>query len=397
MLELIKRHRILTGFSLFCIVLILIGWFVRPDMEPSPPPETDVETDVETEAEPMSDETTTSMTRSEATAPLATESTDDCEIPADWLLATRDVPGDSVEDRFDRVVAFSDTLSASKNPDELVFYTVLAEQNGEALSRLVEEIDAGSRSPYLVWKAVNRCLSRNGSAFACPRAKWIELQKQLDGDNSEVWMRLAGLRFAQSNNAAGMAALERAANATRTEDYFARDLQTIVSGAEASGEVSRYEAALFALGVSSTVLPAYEYHSYACLDPAITDAYRIQLCEQYAANVQSRPTSAIVASTAQSIEIFARKSAGDTQKVEALEAERLEETQNLLRDIPAEQARELLERLNPELMYDYLADFAAYGEREAQSRRVQRLDDAGLGAFQDRCRAELDAYRNAIL
>ncbi len=303
---------------------------------------------------------------------------------------------ESAEARFERVAAFAESrFSSSRNPDKLVFYALLAEQNGEALSRFMEEIDAGSRSPYLVWKAVNRCLSRNGSAFACPRAQWIDLQKQLDGDNSEVWMRLAGLRFAQSDDAAGMAALQRAANATRTEDYFARDLGVIVNGAEASGEVNRYEAARLALSLSASVLPAYEYHSYACLDPGITDAYRVQLCKQYAANVRSRPTSAIVANTARSIEIFALKAAGDIAQVEALEEEILEESRIAVRDIPLEQARELLERLNPELLYQYLADFATYGEQDAQARRALRLDEAGLEAFQARCRSELDAYRAA--
>ncbi len=389
MLQLIKRHWILTAFCLFCVLLIFIGWSVRPDVE--------TESGKDPEIEPPPQEAATSTVQPLSTTPAPVVSDDECEIPAEWLLSEGDVLAEPVEERFKRVVAFSDTLSSSRNPEDLVFYTVLAEQNGKALSRLVEEIDAGSRSPYLVWKAVNRCLSRNGSAFACPRAKWIELQKQLDGDNSEVWMRLAGLRFAQSDDAAGIAALERAANATRTEDYFARDLQTIVSGAEASGEVSRYEAAVFALGVSASVLPAYEYHSYACLDRGITDAYRIQLCEQYARNVQSRPTSAIVASMARSIETFARKTVGDTEGVEALEAEAREETQAAMQNISLEQDREFLERLNPDLVYEYLADYAAYGEQEAQTRRVRRLNDAGLEAFQVRCSEQLAAYREAIM
>ena len=389
MLQLIKRHWILTAFSLFCVLLIFIGWSVRPDVE--------TESGEDPEIEPPPQKAATSTVQPLSTTPAPVVSDDECEIPAEWLLSEGDVLAEPVEERFKRVVAFSDTLSSSRNPEDLVFYTVLAEQNGKALSRLVEEIDAGSRSPYLVWKAVNRCLSRNGSAFACPRAKWIELQKQLDGDNSEVWMRLAGLRFAQSDDAAGIAALERAANATRTEDYFARDLQTIVSGAEASGEVSRYEAAVFALGVSASVLPAYEYHSYACLDRGITDAYRIQLCEQYARNVQSRPTSAIVASMARSIETFARKTVGDTEGVEALEAEAREETQAAMQNISLEQDREFLERLNPDLVYEYLADYAAYGEQEAQTRRVRRLNDAGLEALQVRCSEQLAAYREAIM
>jgi hypothetical protein len=31
MWDLLKRHRILVVFCLFCVVLVLIGWGVRPD------------------------------------------------------------------------------------------------------------------------------------------------------------------------------------------------------------------------------------------------------------------------------------------------------------------------------------------------------------------------------
>ena len=53
--ELIKRHRILTAFSLFCVILIIIGWSVRPDLDASPSAEPDIE--------PSSSETTTLMSQ----------------------------------------------------------------------------------------------------------------------------------------------------------------------------------------------------------------------------------------------------------------------------------------------------------------------------------------------
>ncbi len=380
MFELIKRHRILTWFCLFCVVLVFIGWAVRPDIAPQPRQQPEAAPVLQ---EPASgtQQTTTQISSPD---PIA----DECEIPAQESAAASD--GELSKESIGRIADFAEVNYAqSNNPDELVFYALLAEQDGQALSRFVDVIDSGSMSPYLVWKAVNRCLSRNGSGFACPRERWIELQKEIDGDNSEVWMRIAGLRFSQGDEAAGIAALERAANATRTDDYFARDLGVIVNGAEASGEVNRYGAARLAFGLAAGVLPAYEYHSYACLDPAISDAYRVRLCEQYASNIRNRATSDIVSETAKSIDLFALKTRGEVQQVEERETARQQALQARVNDVSNERARKQFERLNPDLLYAYLSDFGLYGEQEAQARRLRRLSEAGFEAFRERCSEQL--------
>ncbi len=392
MLQLFRRHLILTVCTVVAIVLVFIGWWVRPDVAPSPgltaPPPENVE---EPGPAPVS------AMPAEAEPVVAMESTEACEIPPDWLQVEGRWDREISEERIDRILEYAEAaFIESKNIDELVFATTLNDQSGLGIERFVEEISSGARSPYLLFKAVDRCYAKNGSAAYCPREQWLELLTQLDSENSEVWIRVAGLRFVQGDDEAGMAALQRAATASGSDDYYARDLQNFVNGFSASGDVTRYEAVRLAQGLAASDLPAIEYHFYACTSPDISDARRLALCEQYVSNVQSRGTTEILRNVTERIDLFNLEARGSVEAAEQLQQQRDERTVEAMANILTEQASELLERLNPDLLYEYVNDVALYGELEAIERRKRRLEEAGLADFMQRCGTELEAYEAVV-
>ena len=146
MLQLFRRHLILTVCTVVAIVLVFIGWSVRPDVAPSPgltapPPET-VEEPGPAPISAMPDE---------AEPVVAMESTEACEIPPDWLQVEGRWDREISEERIDRILEFAEAaFIESKNIDELVFATTLNDQSGLGIERFVEEISSGARSPYLV-------------------------------------------------------------------------------------------------------------------------------------------------------------------------------------------------------------------------------------------------------
>ncbi len=389
MLAVFRRHAILTVFTIVAIVLVLIGWWVRPDVELAPATRPEDSVMPAPDSGPGDDGAESRSTSTGDSGP--------CNIEREWLAVENfDDALETYRTQVEALGKFAEVaMVGSKNADEIVFAASFSEGRAR-LDQYSSAIDDGLRSPYLLWKAVISCIDHIKDGGKCPIDDWFEMLSTYDAENSEVWMQLAGYRFQQGDHRAGMAALERAANATGTNGYWSRDLEVYTNGLVASGAFDRYDALGYAFGLSASSLPSYKLHADTCIDTKMTDARRLDWCEQYARNALSRPTTLLSQSIAESILRFVHEARGETDAAAAIQAKKRQRNIDALNNVPREQARMIFLRQHPELMDVYVSEIETRGEEEAMLRHRQRIDEAGLDAFMTRCRNELAAYAEAV-
>ena len=123
---------------------------------------------------------------------------------------------------------------------------------------------------------------------------------------------------------------------------------------------------------------------------------RLNLKESEELGNDCRGTTEILRNVTERIDLFNLEARGSVEAAEQLQQQRDERTVEAMANILTEQASELLERLNPDLLYEYVNDVALYGELEAIERRKRRLEEAGLADFMQRCGTELEAYEAVV-
>jgi len=140
----------------------------------------------------------------------------------------------------------------------------------------VELIDrAVSLTPndaFVLWGAVHICTEERDQT-GCPLRAWENRLLEIDGQNSESWVRVAANRYQAGDQDKALDALRHAATSGETRAYWTESIEMIERGLAAGSDYSFPERAGMAFGFAASMLP--DYGDYLSLFVCCQDAWRI--------------------------------------------------------------------------------------------------------------------------
>jgi hypothetical protein len=230
----------------------------------------------------------------------------------------------------------------------------------------------GVRDATVVWSAVLLC-DREPDELRCPGQQWEDQLVELDGENSQVWIRVAASRYEQGDEARALEALHRAAAAAGTREYMVETVQMVERALDSAGGYSFPERSTLAFGIAAANLPAHESYLRMCRRQSENDAEWAQACLDYGRLVERTAKTEIGVSMAQAIEIAALDAMNNSDEAEAVAARKYEaENDRALR--PIDPLAERLILSNPRQFAAYLALVEQKGERAASAELRAEAD-----------------------
>ena len=270
-------------------------------------------------------------------------------------------------------------LFVSQNAENLTSIALLSvEEPRERLDAMRRAMSVGRGEPIVVWAAVQIC-DHPRPDLSCPAQEWEDELLKLDSENSEVWIRVAARRYERGDTAKALDALQHAATAAETREYWPETVEMLERALDSAGGYSFPQRAALAFSVADANLPDPAPYVNMCGRQSRVDAEWAQACLEYGRLVERQAKTEIGLSIAQTIQIAALESARNTEEALAAAARR----DDAARDRMSESARERIDVFvlsNTRVFAAYLAALRERGERAA---RTEALAEANRLA--DRC------------
>ena len=285
------------------------------------------------------------------------------------------------------LAAVSARIVGSSDPEHLAAAALLAETPAERIDHIARAIETGRDNPVVVWIAVRLCsdvLSDESRDADCPMQEWERDLLRLDNQNSEAWILVAANRLRRGETDTALEAMQIAAAAPVTNEYFAESVAMVQRAVAAAGGYSFREQALIAFGVAAaTPLPSYADYLRMCTEQAETDRLWAEACLEYGRLAERQSTTIIGRAVSQTIQEAALDAMGyDASEVVARrEAERRAQIASVTLGTPE------LVLESPARLASFLTLLKEQGEWSANARmqeeaaRMQEQDrQAGRGS-----------------
>ncbi len=224
-------------------------------------------------------------------------------------------------------------------------------------------MNTGPRGATVVWHAVQIC-ARAAADLKCRIGNGRTSCLKLDSQNSEVWIRVALTRYGRGDTAQALDALQRAATAAETRDYWPETVEMLERALDSAGGYSFPERAVSAIGFAAASLHPYGPYVDMCRKQSEIDAEWAQACLEYGRLVERQGKTEIGLSIAQIIQIAALEGMGNAEAAQFVAARRDEAARS--RSAEAVDLRgDFFLVSNPRLFATYLAALRERGERAA--------------------------------
>lgn len=259
----------------------------------------------------------------------------------------------------------SNRLSVSSSAEHLYFVALL---DSDPVSR-VELIDrAVSLTPndaFVLWGAVQICTEERDQT-GCPLRGWENRLLEIDGQNSESWVRVAANRYHSGDQDEALDALRHAATSAETRAYWTESIEMMERGFAAGSDYSFPERAGMAFGLAASKLPDYGTYVTMCKEQSAENVDWAYACLAYGELVENQGKTSMGISIARSIQIIALEALGDEEKRDAVVQRRQAHREKLLNSVGDDYA--LAERLisSPATFSAYLSAVRAHGELAAR-------------------------------
>ncbi len=270
-------------------------------------------------------------------------------------------------------------LLVSQSAENLTSVALLTvEEPRERLDTMRRAMSVGGREPIVVWSAVQIC-DHPRPDLNCPAQEWEDELLKLDSENSEVWIRVAARRYERGDTAKALDALQHAATAAETREYWPETVAMLERALDSAGGYSFPQRAALAFSVADANLPDPAPYVNMCGKQSRIDAEWAQACLEYGQLVERQAKTEIGLSIAQTIQIAALESTRNTEEALAAAARRDEAGRNRTSESAGERT-DVFVLSNTRVFAAYLATLRERGERAA---RAEALAEANRLA--DRC------------
>ena len=261
----------------------------------------------------------------------------------------------------------SNRLSVSASAEHLYFAALLESESASQVELIDRAVSLSPNDALIQWGAVHICTKQHG-ATGCPLRAWEKRLTQIDGHNSESWIRVSANRYRAGDLGSALDALRHAASSAETPAYWTETIQMIERGFAASSDYSFPRRAGMAFGLAASKLPDYGDYVTMCKEQSAKSADWAYACLAYGELVENQGKTDAGVSIARSIQMLALEALGEADKRAAVEQRRQEDRQKMLDSIGGEYAvAELLMMSSPAGFSAYLAAVNTHGESGARA------------------------------
>ncbi len=269
-------------------------------------------------------------------------------------------------------------LLVSQSAENLASVALMMEVTDarERVDAITRAMSIGDRDAIVVWSAVQIC-DRPRPDLDCPAEGWEDELLKLDGENSEVWIRVAARRYERGDTAKALDAVRHAATAGETREYWAETIAMLERALNAAGGYSFPQRAELAFGFAAANLPAYAPVVSMCGKQSLVDAEWAQACLDYGRLLERQGKTDIGLAIAQSIQIAALEAMRNTEEAQAVAARKDAASRERM-SAPAGERADAFVFGNTRIFAAYLAAVRERGERAARTEareEAKRLAD----------------------
>jgi hypothetical protein len=285
-----------------------------------------------------------------------------------WLPAVSTEAAEVLADEWETAIQFAtERLGASQDGEHKRVAAILAHEPARQIEYLESAVQKAGSNALVLWDAVRVC-SESARETGCPLADWEARLQALDGQNSEVWIRIAANRLRSGNEEAALRAMQQAAVSPESREYWVESVEALERALSAAGNFTFPERVSAAFGSASSNLPDYQDYTSMCRNQAAGDVQWAYACLTYGELLERQGKTDIGHLFALALQKIALEYLGDTEKLAEVVAR-----QDAFRSARQEAARsraalsEVLLFANPSVLYDYLAEMRKLGEFSARA------------------------------
>lgn len=258
-------------------------------------------------------------------------------------------------------------LGASQDGEHNRVAAILAPEPSRQIDYLESAVQKAGNNALVLWDAVRVC-SESVRETGCPLADWEARLEALDGQNSEVWVRIAANRLRSGDEEAALRAMQQAAVSPESREYWVEAVEAAERALSAAGNFTFPERVSVAFGFATSSLPDYQDYTSMCRNQPAVDVQWAYACLAYGELLERQGKTDIGHVFALALQKIALESLGDTEKLAEVAAR-----QDAHRSARQEAVRsraafsEVLLVANPAVFYDYLAEMREHGEFSART------------------------------
>lgn len=307
---------------------------------------------------------------------------------ADLRSALRDLCADSVnespddnwkpEDAEAQIEAWNELkrqlanrLSASPSAEHLHLAALLDSGSASRVELIDRAVSLNPDDAFVLWGAVHICAEER-EATDCSLRDWDQRLLEIDGQNSESWIRIAANRYQEDDTDAALDALHRAAASAETRAYWTETLEMIERGFAAGTDFAFPERVGMAFGLAASDQPNYRDYVTMCREQSAKSVQWAYACLTYGELVENQGKTNMGVSIAFTIQKLALEALGDMEMLTAVD--RRQKTYRQAMQESVGNNYEVTERLfisNPSMFSAYLAAVRTHGESRARVRLAE--------------------------
>ncbi len=263
--------------------------------------------------------------------------------------------------------SLSNRLSVSSSAEHLHLAALLASGSESRVELIDRAVSQNPNDAFVLWGAVQICTEKR-IAPHCPLRDWEQRLLEIDGQNSESWVRVAANRYRADDLDSALDALRYAATSAETRAYWTETIEMIERGFAAASDYAFPVRAQMAFGIAASMLPHYGDYVRMCRKQSAKNVDWAYACLAYGELVENQGKTAIGVSIARSIQKLALETLGEVDKLAAVEQRQEADRQKMLDSVGDNYAVTVrLMFSNPALFSAYLAAVRTHGESGARA------------------------------
>jgi len=265
-------------------------------------------------------------------------------------------------------------LIVSPDAEHLHAAALLESDPVERIELITKALAKGRNDAFLIWDAVRIC-AESLEQTSCPMRAWEDRLLELDGQNSEAWVRVAANRLIAGDGQAALHAMQRAASASETRVYWTESIEMIERGFAAGSDYAFAERASYALGMARSNQPNYLVLYKMCKEQSAKSKDWAYACLAYGELVERQGKTELGQISARAIQKQALELLEHDERLAAVVA-RQEQVRRNRREAVRIRHRlsEVLKVSIPSIFFGYLAAVRTHGERMAEAHLQKETD-----------------------
>lgn len=275
--------------------------------------------------------------------------------------------GDTSElrkEEFEASIQFAtERLAASSDAEHRHVAAILESNPAKRIEYLKSAVLKSGNNAFLLWDAVRICSSLTGET-SCPLPDWEARLLAVDGQNSEVWVRIAANRLRAGDEDGALQAMQRAAVSPESRAYWPESVEAVERALSAAGNFTFPERVAVAFG--SRNLPRYSDYTSMCRTQPAGNPQWAYACLAYGESLERQGKTEIGQSIGLALQEMALEFLGEQEKLAAV-LDRQEENRAERRPLDTVGTfTDALVFTNPAVFSDYLAELRKLDESSAR-------------------------------